>query len=41
MYGNVVLGMKHHDFEHILDALKKSKGVSPKISRSTPTISKS
>jgi pyruvate,orthophosphate dikinase len=26
MYGNVVLGMKHHDFEHILDGLKKSKG---------------
>ena len=27
MYGNVVLGMKHHDFEHILDGLKKAKGV--------------
>jgi pyruvate,orthophosphate dikinase len=28
MYGNVVLGMKHHDFEHILDGVKKAKGVS-------------
>jgi pyruvate, orthophosphate dikinase len=27
MYSNVVLGMKHHDFEHILDAAKKAKGV--------------
>ena len=27
MYGNVVMGMKHHDFEHILDGLKKAKGV--------------
>ncbi len=28
MYGNVVLEMKHHDFEEILDAAKKRKGVS-------------
>jgi len=27
MYGNVVMGMKHHDFEHILDHIKKAKGV--------------
>jgi len=27
MYGNVVMGMKHHDFEHILDGVKKAKGV--------------
>lgn len=27
MYGNVVMGMKHHDFEHILDGTKKAKGV--------------
>jgi len=27
MYGNVVMGMKHHDFEHILEQKKKVKGV--------------
>ena len=27
MFGNVVLGLEHHDFEHALDAVKASKGV--------------
>lgn len=27
MFGNVVLGMDHHDFEHALDSVKKAKGV--------------
>ncbi|MDA1000914.1 MAG: pyruvate, phosphate dikinase, partial [bacterium] len=27
MFGNVVLGMNHHDFEVILDAMKKERGV--------------
>jgi len=27
MFGNVVLGLEHHDFEHALDAIKDSKGV--------------
>ena len=27
MFGNVVLGIEHHDFEHELDAVKKSKKV--------------
>ncbi len=26
MYGNVVMGVEHHDFEHELDAVKKAKG---------------
>jgi len=28
MFGDVVLGMEHHDFEHALDKVKKAKGVS-------------
>ena len=27
MFGNVVLGLEHHDFEHALDAVKAAKGV--------------
>ena len=27
MYGNVVLGVAHHEFEHQLDSVKKAKGV--------------
>ncbi len=27
MYGNVVLGVEHHQFEHALDKVKKAKGV--------------
>lgn len=27
MFGNVVLEMKHHDFEHVLDTVKEKKGV--------------
>ncbi len=27
MFGNVVLGLEHHEFEHALDAVKASKGV--------------
>lgn len=27
MFGNVVMGMQHEDFEHVLDAIKESKGV--------------
>lgn len=27
MFGNVVLGLEHHDFEHALEAIKKAKGV--------------
>lgn len=26
MFGDVVLGMEHHDFEHALDAVKKARG---------------
>jgi len=26
MFGNVVLGIEHHDFEHVLDSVKKSAG---------------
>ena len=27
MFGNVVMGMEHHDFEHELEAVKATKGV--------------
>jgi pyruvate,orthophosphate dikinase len=27
MFSNVVLGIEHHDFEHVLDGIKKKKGV--------------
>jgi pyruvate,orthophosphate dikinase len=27
MFGNVVLGLEHHDFEHALDSVKSAKGV--------------
>ena len=27
MFGDVVLGLEHHDFEHALDSVKKAKGV--------------
>jgi pyruvate,orthophosphate dikinase len=40
MYGNVVLGMKHHDFEHILDALKKSKGVTEDLALDAEDLKK-
>ncbi|HRP69854.1 MAG TPA: pyruvate, phosphate dikinase, partial [Turneriella sp.] len=40
MYGNVVMGMKHHDFEHILDELKKSKGVTDDLALTAQDLQK-
>jgi pyruvate,orthophosphate dikinase len=38
MYGNVVLGMKHHDFEHILDEIKKAKRVKDDMALGAPDL---
>ncbi|MBS0617691.1 MAG: pyruvate, phosphate dikinase [Spirochaetes bacterium] len=40
MYGNVVMGMKHHDFEHILEGIKKSKGVSEDLALDASDLQK-
>lgn len=40
MYGNVVMGMKHHDFEHILDGVKKSKGVTEDLALDANDLAK-
>jgi len=40
MYGNVVMGMKHHDFEHILDGLKKAKGVTEDLALDADDLKK-
>ena len=40
MYGNVVMGMKHHDFEHILDHIKKAKGVTEDLALGADDLKK-
>lgn len=40
MYGNVVMGMKHHDFEHILEGAKKAKGVSEDLALDADDLQK-
>jgi len=40
MYGNVVLGMKHHDFEHILEGIKKAKGVTEDLALDASDLQK-
>jgi len=40
MYSNVVMGMKHHDFEHILDGIKKAKGVTEDLALDATDLAK-